>query len=85
MENNTHVSPLLFETDFEMPDDDIMNAPEKIRISKLLKNEISKESASRILSYYLGEGVLLAKGNYGCSVREKTILKSCLKSFFTSH
>ena len=33
---------------------DLINTPEKIRISKLLENEISKESASGILSYYLG-------------------------------
>ncbi len=35
-------------------DDDLLNPPEKIRISKLIENDISKESASGILSYYLG-------------------------------
>ena len=35
-------------------EDDFLNPLEKTRISKLLKKDISKESASRILSYWLG-------------------------------
>jgi hypothetical protein len=38
----------------DLLNDDLLNPPEKIRISKLIENDISKESALGILSYYLG-------------------------------